>query len=92
MINREVYFESDFRSLCDQRILPNEKRIFSYGYYLLLGLIAEKVTGEKLGILLNREFFVPLKMNNTFFYRIFGRVRAILFLVMMNTSPWDRMK
>jgi CubicO group peptidase (beta-lactamase class C family) len=53
----------------NMKITPIDKRSFVYANnnYLLLGLIAEKVGKDKIANQLQNEFFIPLKMRNTFF-------------------------
>jgi len=47
--------------------LTNQKSfMYANNNYLLLGLIAEKVTGVKLHSQLENEFFIPLKMKDTY--------------------------
>jgi D-alanyl-D-alanine carboxypeptidase len=49
-------------TLVDQRSF-----IYANNNYLILGLIAEKVGKDKIANQLQREFFSPLKMRNTYF-------------------------
>jgi len=53
----------------DMEVKSVDQRSFMYANnnYLLLGLIAEKVGGNKIYIQLENEFFIPLKMKNTYF-------------------------
>jgi len=53
----------------NMKITPIEERSFVYSNnnYILLGLIAEKVGKDNIVNQLRDEFFIPLKMTNTFF-------------------------
>ena len=44
---------------------PGSRFLYSNSGFALLGLVAERVAGEPLGALLEREFFRPLGMNAT---------------------------
>ena len=45
---------------------PGEKHRYSNAGYVLLGLIIERVTGNRYEDQLDSSIFIPLKMNNTF--------------------------
>jgi CubicO group peptidase (beta-lactamase class C family) len=47
---------------------PGEKYMYNNSGYFLLGYLAEKITGKKLGDIFRERFFVPLKMTNTGMY------------------------
>jgi D-alanyl-D-alanine carboxypeptidase len=53
----------------NMEVTPVNQRSFVYANnnYLLLGLIAEKVGKDKIAHQLESEFFIPLKMRNTYF-------------------------
>ena len=52
----------------DMKVIPAGQRSFKYANnnYLLLGLIAERTGGDKIHVQLQKEFFIPLKMKNTY--------------------------
>lgn len=52
----------------ENRVLfqPGEKTSYSNSGYVLLSMIAEKVSGESFSAFLEKNIFKPLKMNNTF--------------------------
>jgi D-alanyl-D-alanine carboxypeptidase len=45
---------------------PGSKHVYSNTNYLILGLIAEKVSGENIGKLFSDYLLKPLELNNTF--------------------------
>ena len=45
---------------------PGEKSAYNNTNYVLLGMIAEKATGESAEVLLDRYIFTPLGMNDTY--------------------------
>ena len=47
---------------------PNTHFEYCNTNFALLGLLIEKVSGEKLPVFLKETFFAPLQMNNTFVY------------------------
>jgi len=68
---------------------PNFKAGTSYRYsntnFLLLGIIAERAGGEKLGTQLHTNFIDPLKLTHTFF----GGVDSVTIPIAHNWTPYD---
>ena len=58
------YFIKHFHS-GDLQFKPGTQFAYNNTGYYLLGVIAEKVTGKKLGQLLKERIFIPLEMTNT---------------------------
>jgi CubicO group peptidase (beta-lactamase class C family) len=47
--------------------LPGEKMLYTNSNYVLLALIVERVSGEKIDVFAKKELFEPLGMKHTFF-------------------------
>ncbi len=45
---------------------PGEKHYYSNTNYILLAVVIEKVTGEPLGVTMQKRLFTPLKMTHTY--------------------------
>ena len=56
-----------FMFLNELKQKPGEKFDYSNSNYALLGFIIEKVSGEKLADFFHKTFFLPLKMQKTYF-------------------------
>lgn len=47
--------------------LPGEKMLYTNSNYVLLALIVERISGEKIDVFAKKELFEPLDMKHTFF-------------------------
>lgn len=67
--NLDVSKERMIEDICDasQQAIPGKKVIYSDLGYILLGYIAEVVSGEKLEDIMRKEVFNPLNMMNTMY-------------------------
>lgn len=64
----------DVLALINQRVrvlgfVPGSQHLYSNTGYVILALLAEKVSSIPYSAFLRNEFFIPLKMDNTFIYR-----------------------
>jgi CubicO group peptidase (beta-lactamase class C family) len=73
---RPLYFDANSRSdvpaaisriLLEPEILPSAEVIYSDLNYIILGFVMERVTGERLDQLAEREIFEPLGLRRTMF-------------------------
>ncbi len=63
-------------------IIPGSDYRYSHSNYLVLALIVERITGDSMAKYTEQNIFIPLEMNNTFYYQDFEKVinnRALLY-------------
>jgi CubicO group peptidase (beta-lactamase class C family) len=52
----------------DLNFPPGDKFLYSNSGYIALAVLVRRITGQSIGTFAKENIFIPLKMNNTFFY------------------------
>jgi CubicO group peptidase (beta-lactamase class C family) len=69
--DNEITEQSVLNLLVKQKDLnfpPGDKFLYSNSGYIALAVIIRRITGQSIGTFAKENIFIPLKMNNTFFY------------------------
>jgi len=64
---RNDYHDSIMKAIVDSKLLPKKEYKYSDFTFIILKDYLERVTGKKLDVLVQEQFYKPLGMNNTTF-------------------------